>query len=95
MLSLPSSKAKIASEMAKTRAQLREKILSRNLPDGVALTTTKTLPEQGRSREWLENEWANLRKLDGGPVVNGQVSGTVYHVCFASGSRLTRREGKN
>jgi len=80
MLSLPSARRKIAEEMGKTRAQLRSKILQKQLPDGVTLTETRTLPEEGRSREWLEGEWANLRKLEKGDVTDGKVSGTVYHV---------------
>ena len=80
MLSLPSSKKKIAEEMSKTRSQLREKILKKQLPDGVHLTETRSLPEEGRSREWLESEWANLRKLEKSDVYDGRVSGTVYHV---------------
>lgn len=82
MLSLPSSKKKIAEEMSKTRLQLREKIITRSPPDGAALTTTRTMPEEGRSREWLEQEWSNLSKLETSDVKDGQVSGTVYHASF-------------
>jgi len=84
MLSMPSSKKKIAEEMSKTRSQLREKILKKQLPDGVTLTETRTIPEEGRSREWLESEWANLKKLEKSDVYDGRVSGTVYHVSFNS-----------
>ena len=80
MLSLPSSRAKIASEMAKTRTQLREKLVPTTYPSGITLTKTRSIPEQGRDRAWMENEWRNLKNLEGGNVVAGQVSGTVYHV---------------
>lgn len=80
MLAFPSNKAKLNSELAKARAELKEKLAPSQYPDGVRLTTVKTLPETGRGREWLESEWANLKKLEKGDVDNGRVSGAVYHV---------------
>nr|XP_031859585.1 uncharacterized protein CI109_005047 [Kwoniella shandongensis]KAA5526657.1 hypothetical protein CI109_005047 [Kwoniella shandongensis] len=79
MLSLPSSRAKLGSEISKMRSQLREKLAPTTYPDGVTLTTVKSLPAQGRSKEWLESEWTNLKKLERGDVDNGRVSGAVYH----------------
>ncbi|KAK8861729.1 hypothetical protein IAR55_002552 [Kwoniella newhampshirensis] len=79
ILSLPSSKAKLDSELAKTRSQLREKLAPSTYPDGVMLTSVKSLPEKGRSKEWLESEWTNLKKLERGDVDDGRVSGAVYH----------------
>ncbi|KIR51764.1 sphinganine-1-phosphate aldolase [Cryptococcus gattii Ru294] len=79
MLAFPSNKAKLNSELAKARAELKEKLAPSQYPDGVRLTTVKTLPETGRGREWLESEWANLKKLEKGDVDNGRVSGAVYH----------------
>ncbi|KAL0242105.1 hypothetical protein I308_105733 [Cryptococcus tetragattii IND107] len=79
MLAFPSNKAKLNSELAKARAELKEKLAPSQYPDGVRLTTVKALPETGRGREWLESEWANLKKLEKGDVDNGRVSGAVYH----------------
>lgn len=80
LLSLPSSKAKIASELSKTREQIRSKLAPITYPDGVKLTSVRSLPEHGRDREWLQEEWRNLKKLERGDVDQGRVSGTVYHV---------------
>ncbi|WWC58330.1 uncharacterized protein I303_100870 [Kwoniella dejecticola CBS 10117] len=79
MLSLPSSKAQLRLELGKTQAEIREKLVPRNYPDGVTLTTVRKLPEQGRSKDWLESEWDNLKKLERGDVDAGRVSGAVYH----------------
>jgi sphinganine-1-phosphate aldolase len=40
----------------------------------------RKLPQHGRSREWLENEWKGLKALEKGHVEEGKISGTVYHV---------------
>ncbi|AAW44943.1 sphinganine-1-phosphate aldolase, putative [Cryptococcus deneoformans JEC21] len=79
MLAFPSNRAKLNSELAKTRAELKEKLAPSQYPDGVRLTTVRTLPETGRGREWLESEWENLKKLEKADVDNGRVSGAVYH----------------
>ena len=80
LLKLPSSRAKISSELAKTKEQIRTKLAPTTYPDGVRLTRVRTLPENGRSRAWLEEEWRNLKLLEKGDVNEGRVSGTVYHV---------------
>lgn len=83
MLAFPSNRAKLNSELAKTRAELKEKLAPSQYPDGVRLTTVRTLPETGRGREWLESEWENLKKLEKADVDNGRVSGAVYHVSIS------------
>lgn len=85
LLSLPSSKKQIHSEISKIRTQLKDKLAPSTYPEGINLTVTRTLPEKGRSRDWLEEEWKNLKKLEKGDVDNGRVSGTVYHVRLCSG----------
>ncbi|WVQ62492.1 uncharacterized protein L199_000632 [Kwoniella botswanensis] len=79
MLSLPSSKAKLQLELGKAQSEIREKLVPSKYPDGVTLTTVRKLPEQGRSKDWLEGEWTNLKKLERGDVDAGRVSGAVYH----------------
>ncbi|OWZ49928.1 sphinganine-1-phosphate aldolase [Cryptococcus neoformans 125.91] len=79
MLAFPSNRAKLNSELAKTRAELKEKLAPSQYPDGVRLTTVKTLPATGRGKEWLESEWENLKKLEKVDVDSGRVSGAVYH----------------
>ncbi|RXK38082.1 sphinganine-1-phosphate aldolase [Tremella mesenterica] len=37
------------------------------------------LPEHGRSREWLEEEWTSLKRLQREHATDGRISGTVYH----------------
>nr|XP_019014579.1 sphinganine-1-phosphate aldolase [Kwoniella pini CBS 10737]OCF53360.1 sphinganine-1-phosphate aldolase [Kwoniella pini CBS 10737] len=79
MLSLPSSKKQLRLELGKTQAEIREKLVPSRYPDGVKLTAVRKLPEQGRSKDWLESEWDNLKKLERGDVNAGRVSGAVYH----------------
>ncbi|WVR03667.1 hypothetical protein IAU60_000662 [Kwoniella sp. DSM 27419] len=79
MLSLPSSKAQLSAELGKTQAELREKLAPSTYADGVTLTTVRTLPKNGKDRQWLESEWTNLKKLERGDVDEGRVSGAVYH----------------
>lgn len=81
MLALPSSQRQITSELAKARSDLVNKLASSQYPDGITLHRTRTMPESGKSREWLEEEWRNLKLLERGDVDGGRVSGTVYHVC--------------
>lgn len=80
MLSLPSSRRQIASELGKTRAELKAKLAPTSYPEGINLTPTRVLPERGRDRAWLEEEWKGLKALERGDVGSGRVSGTVYHV---------------
>ncbi|RSH94860.1 hypothetical protein EHS25_004666 [Saitozyma podzolica] len=79
LLSLPSSRKKISSELAKTRQQIKDKLAPASYPDGVRLTVVKSLPEKGHDRAWLEEEWKGLKGLEKGDVNSGRVSGTVYH----------------
>lgn len=88
MLSLPSSRAKIASELGKTRTQLKDKLAPSTYPEGVELTRVRVLPEHGRDKTWLEAEWRNMKKLEKGDVGEGRVSGAVYHVGFRQQSGL-------
>jgi hypothetical protein len=88
MLALPSSKAKLKAEMGKTRSQLRQKVHPASYPDGINLTVVKTLPTEGKSREWLEEEWKSMKRLQGDDVGSGRVSGTVYHVSMTCGSSM-------
>ncbi|BEI87550.1 uncharacterized protein CcaverHIS019_0102680 [Cutaneotrichosporon cavernicola] len=79
MLRMPSARAQIAKELAKTRAELSSKIAPKTLPPGVELEDVNELPESGRNIEWLRNEWTNMAKLDRGDLEAGRVSGAVYH----------------
>ncbi|ORY22698.1 putative sphinganine-1-phosphate aldolase [Naematelia encephala] len=79
ILSLPSSRAKLASELAKTRVQIQSKLAPNKYPDGIDLTPVRTLPEHGRDREWLKHEWRGMKGLEKGDVQEGRVSGAVYH----------------
>ena len=88
LLALPSSRAKISSELSKAREQIRSKLITAH-PDGVRLTAVRSLPEKGRDRAWLEEEWRNLKLLERGDVGEGRVSGTVYHVGDFSLMRFT------
>jgi hypothetical protein len=50
----------------------------------VDLKGTRTIPDHGRDKEWMDKELEGLRKL-GEKVEGGKISGTVYHVrtaCF-------------
>jgi len=80
MLSLPSSQKKITSELAKTKQQLRLKLAPSVYPSGVTITTVKSIPDQGRDKAWLAEEFRNLKLLEKNDVGEGRVSGTVYHV---------------
>jgi hypothetical protein len=80
MLRMPSARAQIAKELAKTRAELSSKIAPKTLPPGVELEDVRELPAQGHDIEWLRKEWSNMAKLDRGDLGAGRVSGAVYHV---------------
>lgn len=73
--------SKVESELSDLRKDLSAKVAPKTFPDGINLTTVRTLPEQGRGKQWLEDEWKNLKMLERGDVDSGRVSGTVYHVC--------------
>lgn len=79
-LRLPFVSSKVTSELADLRRDLSAKVAPKTFPDGINLTTVRSLPEKGRSKAWLEEEWNNLKKLERGDVDSGRVSGTVYHV---------------
>lgn len=83
LLRLPSSQAKLASELSKTRLTIESKLvpLSESLPEGTVYTTK--LPKEGRSNEWLHEELERLRGMEKGDVMEGRVSGAVYHVSEA------------
>jgi sphinganine-1-phosphate aldolase len=88
ILSLPSSRRKIASELGKTRAELKAKLAPTVYPDGISLTPARVMPQKGRDRGWLEEEWKGMKRLERGDVDSGRVSGTVYHVSSAFGLQL-------
>jgi len=77
ILSLPSSRAKLKSELTKTKLQLRDKIAPSKFP-GVDLRGTRIIPDHGRDKEWMTTELEGLRSL-GQSVEGGKISGTVYH----------------
>lgn len=79
-LRLPFVSSKVASELAVLRKDLSAKVAPKTFPDGIQVTTVRTLPEKGRNKAWLEEEWRNLKKMERGDVDSGRVSGTVYHV---------------
>lgn len=72
--------SKVESELSDLRKDLSAKVAPKTFPDGINLTTVRTLPEQGRNKQWLEEEWKNMKMLERGDVDNGRVSGCVYHV---------------
>jgi sphinganine-1-phosphate aldolase len=95
---LPFVASKVESELSDLRKDLSAKVAPKTFPDGITLTTVRTLPEQGRNKQWLENEWKNLKMLERGDVDSGRVSGTVYHVSQlkrASDPELTGRAERN
>ncbi|TYJ51647.1 hypothetical protein B9479_007767 [Cryptococcus floricola] len=79
MLALPKNKAKLNSELGRTRLELKEKLAPTEYPEGIILTPVRTLPDQGRDKEWLDSEFSNMKKLERGDVDEGRVSGAVYH----------------
>jgi hypothetical protein len=98
-LALPFVASKVESELSDLRKDLSAKVAPKTFPDGINLTSVRTLPEQGRNRQWLEDEWKNLKMLERGDVDSGRVSGTVYHVYLSTTirnpSRLTSREARS
>jgi hypothetical protein len=80
MLRLPSARAQVAKELAKTRSDLSNQLAPKTFPEGVELHDNSQLPEHGRDIEWLRAEWQNLHKLNRGDAEAGRVSGAVYHV---------------
>lgn len=79
-ISLPFVSAKVASELSAVHKELSTKLAPKSYPSEYGITTVKTLPANGRSREWLENEWKGLKRLEKSDVADGRVSGAVYHV---------------
>lgn len=80
LLRLPSSRAKLAKELAQTRHQLELKLvpLQESLPEG--LKYQATMPLEGKSADWLKEEMERLRSMEKSDVKEGRVSGAVYHV---------------
>ena len=79
-LILPPVAKKVDSELAEVRAELVAKWSPAAYPDGVQITQVRSLPAQGRSRDWLQAEFNGMKALEKGDVGSGRVSGTVYHV---------------
>ncbi|KAJ9107689.1 hypothetical protein QFC21_001149 [Naganishia friedmannii] len=79
LLRLPSSRAKLTTELAQTRRQLELKLvpLAESLPEG--LHYQAVLPLEGKSAEWLKEEMDRLQGLEKSDVKEGRVSGAVYH----------------
>ena len=82
LLRLPSSRAKLTSELAQTRRQLELKLvpLPETLPEGVQYQAT--LPLEGKGKDWLKDQMERLQKMEKNDVKEGRVSGAVYHVSF-------------
>lgn len=80
LLRLPSSRAKLTTELAQTRRQLELKLvpLAESLPEGVSYQAT--LPLEGKSKDWLIDQMERLQKMEKNDVKEGRVSGAVYHV---------------
>jgi sphinganine-1-phosphate aldolase len=78
LLRLPSSKAKIASELGDARRGLEAKLVPETLPEGS--TYIRALPKEGKTPEWLKEEMDRLLSMEKGDVKEGRVSGAVYHV---------------
>ncbi|KAI5451158.1 Dihydrosphingosine phosphate lyase [Naganishia albida] len=79
LLRLPSSRAKLAKELAQTRQQLELKLvpLQESLPEG--LKYQATMPLEGKNADWLKEEMERLRSMEKRDVQEGRVSGAVYH----------------
>lgn len=76
-LKLPSSRRQVETEMAEARRGLEEKLVPRQLPNGIEYM--QTLPSVGRPAEWIEAELSRLKSLEKSDVDEGRVSGAVYH----------------
>ena len=81
LLRLPSSKAKIASELGEARRGLEAKLVPEVLPEGS--TYIRALPKEGKTPEWLKEEMDRLLSMEKGDVKEGRVSGAVYHVSIS------------
>ena len=83
LLRLPSSRAKLTTELAQTRRQLELKLvpLPDTLPEGVKYQAT--LPLEGKDKGWLKDQMDRLQKMEKNDVKEGRVSGAVYHVSFS------------
>ncbi|KAJ9121418.1 hypothetical protein QFC24_004756 [Naganishia onofrii] len=79
LLRLPSSRAKLTTELAQTRRQLELKLvpLPESLPEG--LHYQAVLPLEGKSADWLKEEMDRLQAMEKSDVKEGRVSGAVYH----------------
>ncbi|GHJ90127.1 hypothetical protein NliqN6_6529 [Naganishia liquefaciens] len=79
LLRLPSSRAKLTTELAQTRRQLELKLvpLPDTLPEGVKYQAT--LPLEGKDKGWLKDQMDRLQKMEKNDVKEGRVSGAVYH----------------
>lgn len=80
MLRLPSARAEVTKELAKTREDLKSKIAPTEYPAGIELENSRSIPEHGHDVEWLRGQWTNMHKLERGDLESGRVSGAVYHV---------------
>lgn len=94
MLKLPSARAEVTRELAKTRVDLQQKIAPKVYPPGVDLADSRAIPEHGHDIEWLRNQWTNLHKLERGDLESGRVSGAVYHVWRRRRDKLTARAAR-
>ncbi len=56
----------------------RKGIESKLVPEDLEYYTS--LPEKGKSLEWITGEMDKLKRMEKGDVAEGRVSGAVYHV---------------
>jgi len=73
LLRLPPSRRKVALELDQARRGIQSKLVPEHLE------YYKTLPEKGKTVEWIDNELVKLKGLEKSDVAEGRVSGAVYH----------------
>lgn len=73
LLRLPSSRDKVTSELLAARKGIESKLV----PEDLEYYTS--LPEKGKSLEWITGEMDKLKRMEKGDVAEGRVSGAVYH----------------
>lgn len=63
--------------MGEAREQLETKLVPLTLPDGAQYF--RSLPSEGKSKEWVEQEMTRYKSMEKNDVEEGKVSGAVYH----------------
>lgn len=72
---MPAVKRKVASQLDQATKDMQDKIA----PAIPGRTRWLTLPENGKSADWLVDELDELKKLPASEWQKGRVSGAVYH----------------